>query len=78
MMDMLLPTSKSHTCVIILTFSAHAQPGLQYLVCVSLSVCLSTTILALQATRRLMSDMNSFSATRALKTDEGIFLKRLR
>ena len=27
-------------------------------------VCLSTTILALQATRRLMSDTNSFSATR--------------
>ena len=31
---------------------------------VGLSVCLSTTILALQATRRLMSDTNSFSATR--------------
>ena len=35
--------------------------------CVCLSVCLSTTILALQATRRLMSDTNSFSATRARK-----------
>ena len=33
--------------------------------CVCLSVCVSTTILALQATRRLMSDTNSFSATRA-------------
>ena len=33
--------------------------------CVCLSVCLSTTILAPQATRRLMSDTNSFSATRA-------------
>ena len=33
--------------------------------CVCLSVCLSTTILALQATRRLMSDTNSFGATRA-------------
>ena len=32
--------------------------------CDFLSVCLSTTILALQATRRLMSDTNSFSATR--------------
>ena len=32
---------------------------------VCLSVCLSTTILALQGTRRLMSDTNSFSATRA-------------
>ena len=32
---------------------------------VCLSVCLSTTILALQATRRLMTDTNSFSATRA-------------
>ena len=32
---------------------------------VCLFVCLSTTILALQATRRLMSDTNSFSATRA-------------
>ena len=34
-------------------------------VSVCLSVCLSMTILALQATRRLMSDTNSFSATRA-------------
>ena len=34
---------------------------------VYLSFCLSTTILALQATRRLMSDTNSFSATRARK-----------
>ena len=33
--------------------------------CVCLFVCLSTTILALQATRRLMSDTNSFSAIRA-------------
>ena len=32
---------------------------------VSLSVCLSPTILALQATRRLMSHTNSISATRA-------------
>ena len=30
-------------------------------------VCVSTTILGLQATRRLMSDTNSFSATRARK-----------
>ena len=35
--------------------------------CVCLFVCLSTTILALQATRRLLSDTNSFSATRARK-----------
>ena len=34
---------------------------------VCLSVCLSATILALQATRRLMSDINRFSATRAGK-----------
>ena len=33
--------------------------------CVCPSVCLSATILGLQATRRLMSDTNSFSATRA-------------
>ena len=33
--------------------------------CVCLSVCLSTTILGLQATRRLMSETNIFSATRA-------------
>ena len=32
---------------------------------VCLFVCLSTTILALHATRRRMSDTNSFSATRA-------------
>ena len=30
-----------------------------------LSVCVSTTILALQSTKWLMSDTNSFSATRA-------------
>ena len=34
---------------------------------VVLCVCVSTTILGLQATRRLMSDTNSFSATRARK-----------
>ena len=33
--------------------------------CVCLSVCLSTTILGLQATKWLMSDTNIFSATRA-------------
>ena len=38
-----------------------------------LSVCLSTTILRLQATRRLMSDTNSFSAN-----NMAILLKRLR
>ena len=36
-------------------------------VVVCVSVCLSATILALQATRRLMSDASSFSATRAGK-----------
>ena len=35
--------------------------------CVCVSVCVSTTILGLQATRRLMSDTNSFSATRERK-----------
>ena len=35
--------------------------------CACLFVCLSATILALQATRRLMSDTNRFSATRAGK-----------
>ena len=39
--------------------------GLCVCVFVCLSVCQSTTILALQATRRLISDTNSFSATRA-------------
>ena len=34
---------------------------------VVLCVCLSTTILGLQATRRLMSDTNIFSATRVRK-----------
>ena len=36
---------------------------------VCLSVCLSPTILALQATRRRMSDTNSFSATKKLCGD---------
>ena len=35
---------------------------------VCLCVCVSTTIFGLQATRRLMSYTNSFSATRARKT----------
>ena len=35
--------------------------------CVSVCVCVSTTILAPRATRRLMSDTNRFSATRAGK-----------
>ena len=35
--------------------------------CVCLFVCLSTTILAPRATRRLMSDTNRFSTTRAGK-----------
>ena len=45
---------------------------------VCLSVCLSASILTLQATRRLMSDTSSFSATRAGKNNVAIFLKRLR
>ena len=50
-------------------------------VCLSvcLFVCLSASILALQATRRLMSDTSSFSATRAgRKNNVAILLKRLR
>ena len=43
-------------------------------VCLSVAVCLSTTILALQATRRLMSDTNSVSGTWARKIK---WLKRL-
>ena len=45
---------------------------------VCLSACLSMTILALQATRRLMSGTNSFSATKGMKTNVPILLKRLR
>ena len=43
-------------------------------VCLSvcLFVCLSATILALQATRRLMSDTNSFSATSALQEERQV------
>ena len=37
---------------------------------VGLCVCLSATILALQATRRLMSDTNSFSGTWARKNGD--------
>ena len=37
------------------------------ILCVCLFVCQSTTILALQATRRLMSNTKSFSAARATK-----------
>ena len=67
--------SLMESCVIyiytFLTLGAHAQQGLQYLVCVCMCVCvcvsLSTTILALQAARRLMSDTNSFSTTSTRK-----------
>ena len=45
----------------------------------SRSVCLSATILALQATRRVMSDTNSFSAIyKSKKKNVAISLKRLR
>ena len=46
-------------------------------VCLCVCVCVSTTILALQATRRLMSDTNSFSATRE-RNNVAILLKPLR
>ena len=44
-----------------LTLNAHAQRGLRYLVCVF--VCLSTSILALQGTKRHKNDTNRYSAT---------------
>ena len=43
--------------------------------CVCLSVCLSTTILALYATRRLMSDTNK--GYKGKKNDVAILLKQL-
>ena len=49
-----------------LTLGAHAQRGLQYLVCVSVCVCVCLRLLSdyTQATGRLMRDTNNFSATR--------------
>jgi len=47
-----------------LTLGAHAQRGLLYLVCVSVS----TLIFALQGPSRLISDTNGSSATRARKS----------
>ena len=44
-------------------FACFHAISLERSVSVCLSVCVSTTILALQATRRLVSDTNSFSAT---------------
>lgn len=41
---------------------------------VSMSVCLSTTILAVQASTWLMNDFNSFSSTSARKTKVAIVL----
>ena len=55
---------------LIITRNAHGAEeaeGLGTRLSVCVSVCVSTTILGLQATRRLMSDTNSFSATRARK-----------
>ena len=40
--------------------------------------CLSTTILALQATGRLMSDTNSFSAIYAYRAGQKSYVKLLR
>ena len=48
-----------------LTLGAHAQQGLHDLVCVC--VCLSTTILELQAMRQPMSHTSSFKTMRAWK-----------
>ena len=45
-----------------LTLGVHAQRGLQYLVCVCVS--LSAATLELQATRLHMSDTNGFRTTR--------------
>ena len=42
---------------------------------VSQSVCLSTTILALQAAKRHQSDTNSYSATKAIENKNGDFAK---
>ena len=46
--------------------------------CVCPSVCLSTTILALQATRRLMSDTNQLQCYKGMTNNVAILLKRLR
>ena len=45
---------------------------------VCLCVCVSATILALQATRRLMSDNNKLQCYKGKKSNVAIFLKRLR
>ena len=50
----------------LLPLGTHAQRGLQYLVCVGVSFCVSVClIIALQALNRLMSDTNGSSATSA-------------
>ena len=45
----------------------HSEGYSTWSVCLSVCVCVSTTILGLQATGWLMSDTNSFGATRARK-----------
>ena len=47
----------------LLTLGAHGYSSRSVCLCVRLSVCLSATILTLQATRRLMSDTDSVSGT---------------
>ena len=54
-----------HIIMIINSRRACAARVTVVVLCVCLCVCLSATILALHATRRLMNDTNSFSATRA-------------
>ena len=46
---------------LLLTLSAHAQWGVQYLVCLSVCPCVSPWDLALQASSWHMSDTNGFS-----------------
>ena len=51
----------------LLTLGAHAQRGLQYLVCVSVCVCVRRTILAPRAITRQTRDTSDFSVTCAAK-----------
>ena len=68
-MRIIVPRMRTHVSHAprVSTYINHRRACAARITVAVLRVCVSTTILALQATRRLMSDTSSFIATRARK-----------
>ena len=56
--------------IVVVIFNPRRACAARVTVCACVCDCVSATILALQATRRLMSDTNSFSGTWARKNGD--------